>query len=389
MITTGNQRYQRELNMAHVMRLIRANAPISRAEISDRLGLTRSTITSIVTELRAAGFVAEIFADEPPGGGGRPAVPLDLDQRVPPILGVELRPDRVAAVVLDLHDNVILHADEPVKEPTKFSDRWVCDSLKIALERLEIETVLGVGIGISAAIDPLNGRVIRSDLFDATECDIVTAASRELGVPVLAENDANCVAWGERQDATRPAGAPPETVLCVHLTRDRTNMHRPVRGFWVGLGMVVDGQMHYGRGFAAGEIRTSRWTRNDRLQVSIDPEKFDTQEQYDRAAIAEVLLDLGVLSSVLRPDRIRYSGDLLERKEFVDSILSDELAESFISPAVSDCAVEPATLGGYAVSAGAARMFNQQLFSVPGVNSRRPVGLPAWGRLCASRVGLA
>jgi DNA-binding Lrp family transcriptional regulator len=389
MITTGNQKYQRALNMAHVMRLIRAEAPISRAEISDRLGLTRSTVTSIVTELRAARFVTEIATEAPPESGGRPAVPLDLSPDVAPILGVDLRPDRIAAVVVNLHGVILASAEVALLPPEQFSDAWVFQAIRAVLRQFDVDELLGVGIGITAAVDPLNGRLIQSNLFGAAECDIVGTTARELAVPILAENDANCVAWGERQDATRPAGAPPETVLCLHLARDEGTTSNAVHGFGVGLGMVVDGSMHYGRGFAAGEIRTSQWTRDDRLQVSANPADFSDQAEFDRVAFTEVLRDLGVLSSVLRPDRIRYSGDLLGAHDLIDSILDNELAGAYISPNVSECSVEPATYGAHAVSAGAARMFIQQLFSVPGVDSRRPVGLPSWGRLCASRQGLA
>jgi hypothetical protein len=330
----------------------------------------------------------EIEADLPPESGGRPAVPLDLDRRVPPILGVELRPDRISAVVVDLHDKMLSTAEQQLDPPERFTDRWVFQSIRKVTEHLKTRELLGVGIGISAAVDPLNGRMIQSNLFDAAECDIVGETAREFEVPVLAENDANCVAWGERQDATRPAGAPPETVVCLHLTRNRSPARYPVQGFGVGIGMVVDGSMHYGRGFAAGEIRTSGWTQHDPLQISTNPADFQDQQEFDRRAVAEILRDLGVLSSVLRPDRIRYSGDLLDQRGLVDSILTGELSGSFISPRVSECTVEPATYGARAVSAGAARMFVQQLFSVPGVDSRRPVGLPSWGRLCASRQGL-
>jgi hypothetical protein len=386
MTPVGNQQFQRALNTAHVMRLIRFQAPISRAEIADRLGLTRSTVSTIVTRLLDSGFLVHAGTNQPSGSprGGRPALPLDFSPTLPPVIGVELRPDSLSAVSIDFHGKPLGEFAGPVAPQTRLDAAWVAEAVASALSELAPRGVFGVGLGMSASIDPVRGVVIQSTLFDSTDLPITDDLSRLLGAPVLADNDANCVAWGERQNGTGEDGRPTETIACVHLTKDWTHPSSAssVAGFGLGMGVVVDGSVHYGSEFSAGEMRSSKWKSHAPLQVSLDPRAFSSQDEFDRQAVTEILTDLGVISSVLRPDRILYSGDLLDLRSQIDSLLSGELAGSFIAPEVSGIDVMPASGGERAVAVGAAQMFLQQLFAVPGVGPSRPTTLPTWDALC-------
>src|SRR5215208_3583482 len=82
----------RRLNRRRVINALRQNGMISRAEIARTTGLSRSTVSSLVSELQSDGLVVEReetaaahgderSGDEPPGRGrgGRPPILLSFD----------------------------------------------------------------------------------------------------------------------------------------------------------------------------------------------------------------------------------------------------------------------------------------------------------------------
>lgn len=90
----------RRSNLALVLGEVVDAEPISRAQVAQRTGLTRGTVSSLVEELLATGLVTELTAAR--GGTGRPASPLQLNRSGPAGLGVEIGVDHVGACVVDL-----------------------------------------------------------------------------------------------------------------------------------------------------------------------------------------------------------------------------------------------------------------------------------------------
>ncbi|MFW6292476.1 MAG: MarR family transcriptional regulator, partial [Spirochaetota bacterium] len=101
-MTLGSQAHQRSVNLALVMRAVREHAPISRTEIAESTGLTKSTVSNLVRDLASRGLVAEL--PEPASGaqGGRPRVALELARERLDVAGFELRPDGVRVVTRGL-----------------------------------------------------------------------------------------------------------------------------------------------------------------------------------------------------------------------------------------------------------------------------------------------
>ncbi len=86
-----------------VLACIRDHAPISRAEIAEKVGLTRPSITRIVGDLVDRGFVVEALDDARPRAVGRPQKPLSLNDTHLAGIGIDFRVDRleVRGVTLD------------------------------------------------------------------------------------------------------------------------------------------------------------------------------------------------------------------------------------------------------------------------------------------------
>ena len=94
---SGSLSSLREFNRLRIVDFLRTNGTASRAELSRRTGLSRSTVSTLVSDLQRRGLVVERageFAGE--GQPGRPAVLLELDPSAGAAVGVDFNHDRRA-----------------------------------------------------------------------------------------------------------------------------------------------------------------------------------------------------------------------------------------------------------------------------------------------------
>src|SRR5215218_9137870 len=100
-LRTGSLESLRERNRLRVIDALRSRGAISRADIARQTGLSRSTVSSLVGDLQAAGLVVEVAAPASPQGG-RPPVLVALDQSAGAIVGLDFGHDSLRAAVADL-----------------------------------------------------------------------------------------------------------------------------------------------------------------------------------------------------------------------------------------------------------------------------------------------
>ncbi|MCL2482054.1 MAG: ROK family transcriptional regulator [Propionibacteriaceae bacterium] len=88
-----------------------ADNPRSRADLAEMTGLTKATVSSLVTDLRTAGLLSEL---EPvtPHRVGRPAVPLVVAEGTVASLGMEINVDFLGIRALDLTGAILAESFE-------------------------------------------------------------------------------------------------------------------------------------------------------------------------------------------------------------------------------------------------------------------------------------
>ena len=87
---------------------------MSRADLSRETGLTRVTISDLIAELIADGFVAEMGVREA-SGPGKPAILVDLDRAGHRIVGIDLSgSDVFIGAVLTLDGDIVARREVPV-----------------------------------------------------------------------------------------------------------------------------------------------------------------------------------------------------------------------------------------------------------------------------------
>jgi predicted NBD/HSP70 family sugar kinase len=233
-------RLLKDLNQRTVLDTIRAGAPISRAEISRRAGISKPTVSLALQSLVDAGLVRQTAAQ--PGKPSYGAVFFEPVAEAALVLGLDLGGRFLRGAICDLGGTVRARqdvelagadADVALDAIVALRDRLVGASdlpaARIDGAVLGVPGVVGVDDGLLhlAGVPGLEGRPFGSELRE------------RLGVPVVVENDINLAALGEHWQGVAE-GVDDFAFLSV--------------GTGLGAGLVLRGELHRGRNGAAGEL---------------------------------------------------------------------------------------------------------------------------------------
>lgn len=249
MVTAGrsgvgtNQEDVRRHNLGTVLGHVHRAGRISRAELTSRMGLNRSTIAGLVAELESLGLAEQAKSSGTRLGAGRPSVDV-LARTGAYVLAVDLRVDGLTVARIGLGGVVQARATGPV--PADHDAHAISDSV-VDLMRLVVKdakpraALVGVGVGVPGIIRAEDGLVrLAPNLgwHDVPFSEILGKRMGSVGVPVLG-NDADLGALAEH---LRGAGVGVQDL--VYLSGE----------VGVGAGVIVGGRPLAGAGGYAGEI---------------------------------------------------------------------------------------------------------------------------------------
>jgi predicted NBD/HSP70 family sugar kinase len=239
----GDAGHLRRLNLDRVLGVVMEQAePFTRAELIEATGLSAPTVGSLVSDLIRSGVVREL-GTAPSRGGRRPAS-MEFNSHHGFIAAVDLGPTRTRLAVADLRGEVLGH--DVIATPANVSPEALLSRLAAAVRKLmreskvPAERLVTVGAGAPGAVAWDSGVVtFAPNLGGWSHVPMRDVLQRELGVPTVVENDVNLAILGERW---RGAARGHET--CAYITL----------GTGIGAGIIVDGVLHRGHHFMAGEI---------------------------------------------------------------------------------------------------------------------------------------
>ena len=225
-----------------VLRLVWDERSISRADIARRTGLSRSTVSEIISELLATGLVAE--AGEGKSSGGRRPIVLDFQDDACVILGVDMGATHVSVVLTDLRGRVLAweHCDYPVRTDPDGTRSLIAESCSACLTSWggERERVVGIGIAVPCPVDPRHPERFSTHVLPAWQGRNGFERLRlQFGVPLFIDNDANLGALAERWWG---AGRGFDDFTYIKVATG------------VGAGHMISGQIARGASGVAGEI---------------------------------------------------------------------------------------------------------------------------------------
>lgn len=236
----------RERNLAVVLAAVAEQSPITRAQVAATTGLTKSSVSGLVTELLAAGLVAEEGARRE-GDRGRPGMVLALRGDGAVGLGLEANVDYLAAGLGDLTGRLRYHHIVTVDNRGRDRDAVLAELAGLALQALAAAaqqglTVAGTCVAVPGVVDATTQRVVRAPNLGWADVAVVERLGAALPPTPLGtslENEANVAALGELW-----FGAGRELGDFVHVSGE----------VGIGGGIVVGGELFRGSHGMAGEI---------------------------------------------------------------------------------------------------------------------------------------
>jgi predicted NBD/HSP70 family sugar kinase len=232
----------KRLNERTVLETIRSSAPISRAEISRRAGISKPTVSLALRSLQDAGLVREALRS--PDGPSYGALFFEPVPDAAFVVGLDLGSRFLRGAVCDLGGEIRARQDVELRGAD--ADRAL-DAIAglhaslIEAAALPLERVDGLVLGFPGIVER------SSQTLRLTQPYISGLEGRAFGAdlrarlrrPVKLENDVNLAALGERW-AGVARGVDDFAFLSI--------------GTGTGVGLVLGGELHRGNHGAAGEV---------------------------------------------------------------------------------------------------------------------------------------
>jgi glucokinase-like ROK family protein len=222
-----------------LLRVLRDNGPVSRAELADRLQTPRPRLLAELERLAAAGFVSE--AGVAASRGGRRSTLVELNPAL-----------RFAAVDLgasSIDIEVTNGRLEPVAAYTESAD--IRSGPKVILHRVHellakarvagaFERLDAIGIGVPGPVSYRDGVPVSPPIMPGWDrYPVREVLTREHGCPAVVDNDVNIMAIGERHGGVAHSV---DDFLFVKI------------GTGIGCGIHLGGDVYRGVDGCAGDI---------------------------------------------------------------------------------------------------------------------------------------
>jgi predicted NBD/HSP70 family sugar kinase len=234
----GTPSLLRELNDRAALGLLLDGEMLTRSQISEYTGVSKVTVSQMLTRLEERGLVA--IAGEQAGGRGPNAALYSVVPSSAYVAGLYVDSDLVSAAVADVTGRRVGEvsgnpngAGDPV-ELVRGTIERACASAGIEVTRLST-----LVIGSPGVVDPRTGDPRLAVNLPAWHEGALDALKSAWHKPVVIENDVNLAAMAERADG---AAAGADDFVLVWL------------GVGLGLATILGGRLHRGTAGAAGEI---------------------------------------------------------------------------------------------------------------------------------------
>lgn len=363
------------VNITRVIRSIFLNPGISRVEIARLLNLNKSTISKIVSDLLDMELIQIRSVGDASPLGGRKPMHLTINKEWGCIMGVEIQTEAFTVVGINLRGEVFFSHSELVDLKSQSVVEAFVTIYKRFCSRLESfgKPLIGVGVGLSGIVNSAKGVVFASnplELFQPVHFYEEVTRMIDIDVPVIIENDANCCCFGEL--VFQPAERHENFVFVLGELRKHSIKLDNYRIMAIGLGMVLNGAVHYGTDYSAGEFRSVMHQEENVNQFSISDEearRFLSDPQVDEKIINELSQNIAFLVNTLNLSKVVLGGPIETLKETIVPILQRTIQRNWAYPNNVGCEISFSRLGEMSVAFGAAAMFLEHLISIPEVSA--------------------
>lgn len=222
-----------------ILRLCISHNDSSISYFSKTLGISVPTITKLISELISDGFLLD-EGKIGTSGGRRPSI-YGLNPDAGYFVGIDIARHHFHVAITDFRGELLHYIEDKefVLESNSKSFREICRMVKdcVVAEGIPWIKVLSAGVSLSGRVNPEQGYSL--SYFVSDDLPLKDLFQRELNVPVSVENDSRALTYGEFMSLGNNAD---KDMIAINLS------------WGLGMGMILDGRLYYGKSGFSGEI---------------------------------------------------------------------------------------------------------------------------------------
>jgi len=231
----------KQSNREMILKTLRAEPAISRADLSKITKLSRPTVSSIIGELITEGLVTELGSGD--SSGGRKPILLQYNATFQFVVGAILENNQISLRLANLDGETIGEIIYEIELPNTIQEifRLLAQGIQHFYKNKHVQQhqLLGMVFGVPGISKNRSKNFLHSPAILYESESEIEESIQEFQIPILVENDVNLMAIGE-------------------YSKMKTHNHHTMlyifAGLGIGSGLIMDGVLQRGAHQAAGEI---------------------------------------------------------------------------------------------------------------------------------------
>lgn len=237
-------KFIKDYNELKILRFIKNNKKVSRAEISKQYNISKAAVSDIVNRLIEQGYVSETGVGTSTKRGGRKPVLLNFNQKAGYVIGIEIKRSFARVALIDLNVKVydfnVLEFEEGYSIESVLHDIFIIIDKYRKLKWVNDSKLIGIGVAVPGLIDYEKGCIKVSDtLKNWVGVPIKNIIEERYETHTVIENDVKARTLSEYHFG---AGKKYDNLVNVWI------------GDGLGAGIIIDGHLIRGITASAGEI---------------------------------------------------------------------------------------------------------------------------------------
>lgn len=242
-MNSKNKITNKAINKKNILMLIKEHGPLSKADISRLLNISKPSVITYVNELLNEKLVVEVGLKPSTPKGGKRGTLLEFNKYYKHILSVHLTEDKINIAILDLDFSIRNKVSFDYKinyGSEKIINKIIKESSNIIKSKnLKKKDFIGIGISSLGFIDRKRGIINYSKISGWDHIKISSILRNKLNMDVYVDNECRLFTMAEN---TLGSGKDEKRFVCIKISGG------------VGAGVIVNNKILKDRNGIVGEI---------------------------------------------------------------------------------------------------------------------------------------
>ena len=195
----NNSKTNKISNRKFILKIFILNSPVSRIQLSKYSGLSKMSLTNIISEFTEKGYIKETGIDVNARGKRKPIL-LELEDGCICAIGINITRTYVEGCLADIKGNMLF--TKRVELPCDADKNKLVEivgELITIISNISQKEVIGVGISAMGPVDTEHGKILApTNFYGINNFSIVEEVKKFTELPVFLYKNTNCAALAER-----------------------------------------------------------------------------------------------------------------------------------------------------------------------------------------------